>query len=306
MGKIELGLIVPENPFDPPSRHHYLKDLDVLLNHVKGHFDSAWCIDHLDGDVLEGWTTVTYLSALYPELVWGHTVLSHPFRNPALVAKMSATLAFLTGGRYVLGIGAGGDEREHLAYGYEFPQGSIRVEQLDEALQIIRAMWTRDEVTFEGSYHRVIDARCEPRPDPVPPVAIGAFRPMMLRLVARHADWWNVSSTGIEEYRRLVEELERACDAVGRDPATVRRVWSGGCVCAPTEAEVRELAMRRGSGDVFYEAGEDLVGTPAQVIEQMAPFVELGVDAFLLGCGGFPRLTTVEWLINHVLPALND
>lgn len=305
MVNIELGLIIPENPVNPPSRVNYLENVNRLLAHVQGHYGSAWCIDHLDGDVLEGWTTLAWLSALHPEFVWGHTVLSQPFRNPALVAKMSATLSFLTGGRYVLGIGAGGDERDHLAYGYEFPRGSVRVAQLHEALEIIRALWTRAQVTFEGTYHRVSDARCEPRPDPVPPVMIGAFGPKMLRLVAHYADWWNVSSTGIEAYRDLVEELERACDEVGRDPATVRRVWSGGCICAPTQAEALELARHRGNGDVIYEAGEDFVGTPAQVIEQMGPFIELGVDAFLLDCGGFPRLTTVEMLIDYVLPALN-
>ena len=136
---------------------------------------------------------------------------------------------------------------------------------------------------------------------------VGAFRPQMLRLTARHADWWNVSSTRIEDYRVIVQELERACDEVGRDPATLRRTWGGGCVCAPTAAEVAELAAGRlqmGEG-YGYQVGEDFVGTPAQIIEQMQPFVELGVDYFMLDCGGFPRLTTVEMLVNEVLPALN-
>jgi alkanesulfonate monooxygenase SsuD/methylene tetrahydromethanopterin reductase-like flavin-dependent oxidoreductase (luciferase family) len=299
MGHVEFGLIVPENPLNPPSREGYLEALDRLLARVKGHFVSAWCIDHLDGDVLEGWTTVAYLSALHPELLWGHTVLSNGFRNPALVAKMSATLAYLSGGRYVLGIGAGGDEREHLAYGYDFPRGRVRAEALDEALQIIRAMWTQERVTFAGSHYRLTDARCQPKPSPPPPITIGAFGPRMLRLTARHADWWNVSSTAIAEYRELVDEMERACDETERDPVSLRRVWSGGCACAPTEAEVAKLAGGR------LQVGEGFVGTPSQVIEQMEPFIELGVDCFLLDCGGFPRLTTVETLIDEVLPALN-
>jgi alkanesulfonate monooxygenase SsuD/methylene tetrahydromethanopterin reductase-like flavin-dependent oxidoreductase (luciferase family) len=290
---------VPDNPSNPPSREGFLEALDRLLARVTGQFVSAWCIDHLDGDVLEGWTTVAYLSALHPELLWGHTVLSNGFRNPALVVKMSATLSFMSGGRYVLGIGAGGDEREHLAYGYDFPEGGARVDALDEALTIIRAMWTQERVTFEGTHYRVIDARCEPGPAPPPPIAVGAFGPRMLRLTARHADWWNVSSTSIARYRELVDGLERACAETGRDPATLRRVWSGGCACAPTEAEVAKLAGDR------LQVGEDLVGTPAQVIEQMQPFVELGVDCFLLDCGGFPLLTTVETLVDEVIPVLN-
>ena len=200
-------------------------------------------------------------------------------------------------------------QAEYLAYGYRFPPGSTRVAELDEALHVIKAMWTQERATFQGRYYSIKDAWCEPKPDQMPTIMVGGFRPQMLRLVARHADWWNVSSTGIVDYRRYVEEFQRACDEVGRDPATVRRIWGGGCACAPTGAEVADLAAERlqllGEG-CAYQVGEDFVGTPAQIIEQMQPFIELGVDYFMLDCGGFPRLTTVEMLVNEVLPALNQ
>ena len=306
MGRVQFGLIVPENPEHPPGRSGYLANVQRLLATVAGHFDSAWCIDHLQGDVLESWTTVAYLSALHPELHWGHTVLCQSFRNPALVAKMGATLQFLSGGRFVLGIGAGWQEAEYRAYGYNFLPGGTRVGELDEALQIIKALWTQERATFVGDHHRVRDARCEPKPDPPPPIMIGAFRPRMLRLAARRADWWNVSSTEIGKYRTLVGELERACEAIGRDPATVRRTVGGGCVCAPTAAAVAAIVagQRRAGEDAAYDPG-DFVGTPAQLIAQMRPFIELGVDYFMLDCGGFPDLTTVETLIREVLPVLN-
>ncbi len=292
MSHVQFGLIVPDTTLGMEHVHR-------LLNSVKGHYASAWSIDHLQGDTLEGWTAVAYLSALHPELVWGHTVLCQSFRNPALVAKMGATLQFMSGGRFVLGIGAGGQAAEYMAYGYEFPRGSIRVEELDETVQIVKAMWTQERATVAGKHYRVKEARCEPKPDPMPTIMVGAFGPKMLRLTARHADWWNVSSTGINVYRSYLQEFERACDEVGRDPATVRRVWSGGCVCAPTESEAADLAAGR------HQVGEDFAGTPAQIVEQMRPFVELGVDYFMLDCGGFPRLTTVEMLVNEVLPAFN-
>lgn len=306
MGRVQFGLIVPENPENPPGRINYLRDVDRLVAAAAGHYDSAWCIDHLQGDVLEGWTAVTYLSALHPALQWGHTVLCQSFRNPALVAKMGATLQFLSGGRFVLGIGAGGQEEEYRAYGYDFPAGRTRVAQLDEALQIIKALWTQERATFMGEHYRVEAARCEPRPDPIPPIMIGAFRPQMLRLAARHADWWNVSSTPIDEYCTLVGEFERACAAVGRDPSTVRRTTGSGCICAPTDAEVAALMASRqqDGGEVAYDPG-DFVGTPAQLIAQMQPFIELGVDYFMLDCGGFPNLTTVETLVREVIPAIN-
>ena len=150
MNQVEFGLIVPETALDPSRRHLYMADVNRLLDYVKGHYHSAWFIDHLGGDVLEGWTALTYLSALHPEFLWGHSVLSLPFRNPALVAKMAATLQFMSGGRFLLGIGAGGQEAEHLAYGYGFGRGSARVAALDEALHIIKAMWTQDRATFDG------------------------------------------------------------------------------------------------------------------------------------------------------------
>lgn len=287
-----------------------MQDVNRLLDYVKGHYDSAWFIDHLqfgDIDVLEGWTALTYLAALHPELQWGHTVICQSFRNPALLAKMSATLQFMSGGCFTLGIGAGWNEEEYLSYGYPFPKGSTRVEELDEALHIIKAMWSQERATFEGKHYRVKEAWCEPKPDPVPTIMVGAFGPKMLRLTAKHADWWNVSSTGIEDYRNYVLEFERACEKIGRNPATIRRTWGGGCVCAPNEQEVAELAAARqlSGGDFGYQVGEDLVGTPRQIIEQMQPFIDLGVDYFMLDCGGFPKLTTVEMLVHEVLPALN-
>jgi len=127
-----------------------------------------------------------------------------------LLAKMGATLQFLSGGRFILGIGAGGNEEEYRAYGYDFPPGGVRVEQLEETLQIIKAWWTEETATFAGRYYQISTAHCEPKPDPLPPVMVGAFKPKMLRLMAKYADWWNVSSTGVEGYRQMAEECKRA------------------------------------------------------------------------------------------------
>jgi alkanesulfonate monooxygenase SsuD/methylene tetrahydromethanopterin reductase-like flavin-dependent oxidoreductase (luciferase family) len=131
---------------------------------------------------------------------------------------------------------------------------------------------------------------------------VGAFKPKMLRLTATYADWWNVSSTGIKGYRQLVDDFEQACAEVGRDPATIRRTWGGGCACAPSQAEAERLAAGRVSATDDDDFG--FVGTPAQVVAQMRPFIDLGVDYFMLDCSGFPKLTTLEMLINEVLPAL--
>lgn len=108
---------------------------------------------------------------------------------------MAATLQYMSGGRFMLGIVAGWKEDEYKAYGYDFPAAAVRVEELEETLQIIKALWRDGQATVEGKHYRVIDAWCEPKPDPVPTIMIGGSKRRMLRLIARHADWWNVSWT---------------------------------------------------------------------------------------------------------------
>ncbi len=305
MARVQFGFVMPAELRDRQLRATFVPDLSRALDLAAGHFDSAWMVDHLqfdDVDVLEGFTALTYMAALHPRLKFGHAVLSQSFRNPALLAKMAATLQFMSGGRFIFGIGAGWHAEEYRAYGYDFPPDRVRVEQLEEALQIVRAIWTEERATFTGRYYQVLDARCEPKPDPLPTLMIGAFRPRMLRLAAKYADWWNVSSTNIASYRRMADELERACAEIGRDPSTVRRSWIGGCACAATAAEAEELAEGRYGPDA-----EDFgfVGTPHEIVEQMRPFIDLGVDYFMLDCAGFPHLTTLELLVDEVLPALN-
>jgi len=299
---------MPGDLLDKTRRTTFTRDLSQALSLIEEHFDSAWIIDHLqfsNADVLEGFTTLAYMAALHPRLKFGNTVLCQSFRNPALLAKMGATLQFLSGGRFILGLGAGWHKEEYLAYGYDFPPNGTRVAQLEETLQIIKALWTKEQVTFEGNHYHVVNAYCEPKPEPLPVIMIGAFKPRMLRLTAQYADWWNVSSLGAEGYRRVAEECERACIELGRDPLSLKRTWVGGCACAATQAKARAFAGDRYSAE---NTNDDFgfVGTPQQVVAQMRPFIEMGVDYFMLDCGGFPMLTTLQMLINEVLPALNN
>jgi alkanesulfonate monooxygenase SsuD/methylene tetrahydromethanopterin reductase-like flavin-dependent oxidoreductase (luciferase family) len=306
MTKIQFGFILPQIPPDFTRRATFVEDVNRALRLVSGHFESAHMIDHLgnnDGDI-ESFTTLAYFAALHPELKFGHTVICQSFRNPALVAMMGAAFQFLSGGRFLLGMGTGWDEVEYRAYGYDFPPARVRVEQLEEALQIIKALWTEEKVTFSGKYYRVFEAGCEPKPVPVPPIMVGAFKPKMLHLTAQYADEWNVSSTGIGKYRRLAEAFNRACTEIDRNPDSVRRSWGGGCICRVDPAEALRIAGKRYNTDP--EEDFDLVGTPRQLIEQMRPFIDLGVSSFMVDCGGFPDLTTLELLINEVLPVLND
>ena len=134
---------------------------------------------------------------------------------------------------------------------------------------------------------------------------VGAFGPKMLRLTAQYADWWDVSSTGITAYRRMAAEFERACTEIGRDPATDEAIvvrWVRLRSYSGRSARLSPVTSTTPNNDEDF----DFVGTPGQLIEQMRPFIAEGVDYFILDCGGFPRLTTLELLVNQVLPALNN
>jgi alkanesulfonate monooxygenase SsuD/methylene tetrahydromethanopterin reductase-like flavin-dependent oxidoreductase (luciferase family) len=302
---IQFGFCIPAESCEKERRASWVKDINRALSLVSGHFDSAWMVDHMmfdDGDVLEAFTSLSYFAALHAELKFGHAVLCQSFRKPALVAKMGATLQFLSDGRFMLGLGAGWHEAEYRAYGYDFPSDAVRVEQLEEAIRIIKAMWTEEKPSFEGKHYQIKEAYCEPKPSPVPSMMIGAFKPKMLRLTAQYADCWNVSSTNPAKYKLMNTVFERACTEVGRDSASVRRSWIGGCACAATEAEAEQLTEGRWQADSEDDFG--FVGSPKQVLAQLRPFIDLGVDTFIFDCGGFPNLTSLEMLINEVLPEL--
>ncbi len=302
MAPIQFGWSMPAGSKGVQQKEYLAANRHALYI-ISLHFDSAWISDHLQfgsSEVLEGWTALTYFSALYPDLKFGHIVLCQLFRNPAVLAKMAATLQYMSEGRFILGMGAGWQQEECEAYNINFPAPGVRVEELDEALQIIKAMWREDNVSFEGKHHHVKNAHCEPRPDPIPLIMVAAFQPRMMRLTARHADWLNVQGTDVQKITGQIRDSEEACAAVGRDPATLRRTLQIGCFCAPTEKELQSLTTNQDLRPSF-----NFVGTPEQIAEHLRPFIDLGIEYFQIGCGGFPRLTTLETLVAEVLPMLN-
>src|SRR5215211_7256678 len=149
----------------------FVRDLQDVLDVAAATraFSSLWVSDHLmttEPFRMDVWTQLTWIAARYPGPLLGTIVLSNSFRHPPLLAKMAATLQVFSRGRLVLGYGAGWLENEYRAYGYEFPSSRIRIEQMVEGLQVMRAMWATSPATFSGTYYHVQDAYCEPRPEP--------------------------------------------------------------------------------------------------------------------------------------------
>jgi alkanesulfonate monooxygenase SsuD/methylene tetrahydromethanopterin reductase-like flavin-dependent oxidoreductase (luciferase family) len=193
------------------------------------HFDSLWIADHFYGfdaptdPFMEAWTTLTWLAAKFPRVMLCHHVLGQGYRNPALTAKMAATLQVLSGNRFMLGIGAGWREDEYRAYGYDFPRPKQRFEQLEDLIHICRAMWTRDSPTYAGKHFSINAAAAPPKPSVVPPICIGAYGEQIgLPMAGRLADMWNASMQGSEERWLKKRDIVRSsAEKAGRDPLSI-------------------------------------------------------------------------------------
>jgi alkanesulfonate monooxygenase SsuD/methylene tetrahydromethanopterin reductase-like flavin-dependent oxidoreductase (luciferase family) len=288
MGTVRFGWHIPPFPIDGAPAPGFLEQLSSVIDDTVAAYDSLWMDDHLlpwadflpaDTAYLECMTTVAFLAARYPEVDIGTSMLCQSFRNPGLVAKMGANLQLLTGGRFVLGIGAGWHAREHRAYGYEFPEPRVRIARLAEAVQVIRILWTQRPASYDGHYFQLDHAYCEPRPDPRSPILIGGGgEQLTLRVVARYADWWNLTGGSPERYAHKLSVLRRHCDDVGRDYDEIVKTWSAEVVAiAETEREAKQIADASPYRDPY-----PVVGTPEQVAEQLHPFVELGVQELIL------------------------
>ena len=192
--------------------------------------DSIWVFDHLlfrvpgesEEGVREAWTTFAALAPIVPRVELGSLVMCSSFRNPALMAKMAATLDDLSGGRVILGLGSGWHDPEYEAFGYPTDH---KVGRFAEDLEITARLLRGERVTFEGQWRSLADAALLPPPSRHVPILVASKGERMLRLTARWADAWNTAWFGRidDRLRTRLAGLEAACDAVGRDPATIRR-----------------------------------------------------------------------------------
>jgi probable F420-dependent oxidoreductase len=217
------------------------------------------------GDIYECWGLLPAMAAVSERVRLGTLVSPTSVHHPALLAKRAATIDRLSGGRLVLGLGAGWQLNEHHAYGIELEPPGKRVSRFSEAITIVRSLLDEETTTFHGEFYDFTDAPCDPKPVQSPlPLLVGTKGPRMLRITARYANEWNTwAAPELAERRRSLAE---ACEQTGRDPATV---WTS----------VNALIDLDGSGP---SSGRTLTGTAPQVIDQLGQFAELGFDEFIL------------------------
>ncbi|HEX3283514.1 MAG TPA: TIGR03560 family F420-dependent LLM class oxidoreductase [Mycobacterium sp.] len=212
--------------FGYPVLRDFWRIADELGFYSVANYDHFYGLTEPTAPTLEGWTSLAAMAAVVARARVTCLVSGVLYRNPAVLAKMAVTVDHISGGRLVFGLGAGWHEAEHRGYGIDFPGAGTRVAMLDEALTAIRRMWTEESVRHEGRFYTLRDAVCEPKPlqRPHPPIVVGGEKPKMLRVIARHADEWNVPSHGdVAAWAKISAALDEACEEVGRDPAEIRR-----------------------------------------------------------------------------------
>jgi F420-dependent oxidoreductase-like protein len=223
---IRFGIQTPQQHTTWPELLALWQEVDTL------DYDTAWVFDHFlpifsdpTGPCLEGWTALAAMATATRRVRLGLMVTGNTYRHPAVLAKMATTVDIISGGRLILGLGAGWFELEHQQYGIPFHTTGGRLRRLDEALQVINLLWTQERTSFEGKYFKLENASFNPKPiqQPHPPILIGASgENVALGIVAEHAQMWNSFGTP-EVFRHKITRIEDHCQRVGRDPAAIEK-----------------------------------------------------------------------------------
>lgn len=282
-------------------------------------YDHLWVYDHMETvprreptTMFEAFTMLSALSQRTSRVRLGQLVTCASYRNPGLLAKQGACIDVFSGGRFILGLGAGWYEREYRAYGIAYLAPRERLLVLDESLQVIRRLWTDETVTFDGPHLHFESAYCDPKPlQHLPPVWVGGGgEKVTLRIAARHADATNWQ-VGLESFVRKSSLLEQYCDEIDRDFQTISRTHGPDCRIFDTEAEARAWCETAEGGNLWGLPDHDtylrdnLVGTVDQVAERTQAFIDAGCTQFVLWLRDYPADETLRRFIGEVVPQLS-
>jgi alkanesulfonate monooxygenase SsuD/methylene tetrahydromethanopterin reductase-like flavin-dependent oxidoreductase (luciferase family) len=262
---------------------------DAVLAEQLG-FDlvSVWDHPHGENPSFESWTLMTWMAARTTTISVASNVLGLPFRLPALTAKMAESLDRLSGGRLILGLGAGGNDAEFAGYGAPIRTPGEKVEALAEAIEIIRGTWWQPSFTYDGKYYRNDGALLEPKPERPIPIWLGTYGPKALEITGRMADGW-LPSMPYAPPRVALEKraiVQRALDDAGRDPDAFEWAYNVGARIGsgpPTDPERR------------------IAGEPDEVIERLVELLEMGFTTLNFWLGG-RREDQMERMATDVLP----
>lgn len=290
-------------------------------------FESIWRSDHLTSlmgepgrDALALWPSLTVAATQSRRLRFGPLVCPVTFRNPVILARSAAAIDQLSGGRFSLGLGAGWNRREHEAFGFLFPPMQQRLGMLEEAIKVIRLLWTGERVSFNGQYFQLHDATMRPapvKPGGLPIIIGGSGKERLLGIIARNADEWNVHGITRQQYHAKWQTVARLASEANRDPESIRRSLMGPYLIGMNQAELRRRAGRLQQiipalreiptaqvPDRLRERGW-LVGTPEEITAGIRSWEAAGIQRFMLQTMDQQDLTALAQLAQEVIPRVS-
>ncbi|MGQ4809320.1 F420-dependent glucose-6-phosphate dehydrogenase [Candidatus Entotheonellaceae bacterium PAL068K] len=288
-------------------------------------FDSLWRSDHLLSIIDEGreahetWGALTVAAVETQRVQLGSLVSPMTFRHPAMLAKIAASVDTLSQGRLVLGVGAGWNDREHRAQGLRFPPLQERLDRLEEGIEVILGLQGNGPVSYQGRYYQIDDANPYPKPVQTPrlPLLIGGKgTERFLRIVARYADEWNLTTNSPSFYRERSERLASQCRAVGRDPAKIRRSVAMGVLVGGSDREIERRCrsmqrliprLARFDTSEVPEAMQGfgwVCGRPDEIVQRLHELTAVGIDRVMLQHNDFDDDDVLDLLAREVIPAV--
>ena len=315
---LQFGLTIPqgwrggdlpiEQENNPIKQYEFSKNITILADTLG--FDSIFTYDHfiphygdnIEKNIFECCTILTAAAAITKRIKLGQIVLCNSYRHPSLLAKILSTLDVISNGRLELGIGAGWYEQEYKAYGYEFPSNVARIKQLDESLSIIKAMWTETHANFKGEYYTIKKAICNPKPiqQPYPIIMIGGSgEKYLLKVVAKHADRYNLFFGSPIEMKRKISILKEYCKSVERNNKQNNIQYSVvlPCIIRESEEEVNQILMKNKRKDktieqyIEYLVNGITIGDPDKILNGINKYVEMGVTHFIMHFMGLDEVS---------------
>ena len=290
--------------FWPSAANPWAEVLHVSRHAEQTGWDRLWFADHFmpvaeqnDETQHESWVVLSALAVRVPRIHMGHMVSGNTYRHPAVVAKMAAQIDVVSGGRFILGLGAGWQEREHTAYG--IPLGTIRerLDKLEEACRIVTDLFRYQKSNFDGEHYQLVDAPLEPKPiqTPLPLMIGGGGEKRTLRITAQYATEWNVWGTP-EVLRHKNGVLDAHCRDLARDPAEIQR---SACTLLLYSDDEERVARARASGRPVLGGSRD------ELLRTVQEYIDVGVDEliipdFTLGANAFERTEQMDRFINEI------
>lgn len=293
---------------EPQMGFEYKTVEKIALEAEKIGYDSIWSSDHFfldakseDRNCMEAWTLISALAAVTKKIKLGTLVTCNSYRYPAVLAKIAATVDMISNGRLIFGFGAGWKEIEYNAYGIPFPSTLDRLYQMEEAIEIIKKLWTEPKVTYEGKHYQIKDAFSAPKPvqKPWPPIMIGGMgEKVLLKMVAKHADYCNFMLR--PELERSLEILKAHCKVVGRDYDEIgKSLFAVGIPIFVSKSEEEIEDYLKGIAErynrpleavkerITKDAPGSWVGFPEEIIERFEYLNSLGFDSYQVMFAGF-------------------